>query len=178
MPNTPRYGLPYPALNDAPNVPAQLQALATAIESLRSNAHIYLDADYAFPSDGFVYLVPFVTTQGFLNNMTMPSGYRLTVPKTGTYRLSMQGRFSRAAASTTFYNLAVRKNSGGSVSGGTALMGAWAANQAEVNLVSSRLVALTAGDYLEMFATGLSGTTLKGGTAFPYNTFLSADFVF
>lgn len=33
MPQTPNYGLPYPVLQDAPNVPADMQALATATDS-------------------------------------------------------------------------------------------------------------------------------------------------
>lgn len=32
MPTTPTYGLPYPALSDAPNGPSQIQALATEVE--------------------------------------------------------------------------------------------------------------------------------------------------
>lgn len=32
MPNTPRLGLPYPALTDAPNVPQHMQNLATAVD--------------------------------------------------------------------------------------------------------------------------------------------------
>lgn len=180
MPNSARYALPYPAPSDQPNGPSQLAALATAIENLWCNAHVYMDADYAFPSDGFDYLVPLVSTQGFLNGgAALATGYRLSVSKTGTYRVAISGRFTRSAASAAAfaaakYNLAVRKNSGGSISGGTALLGAWTHAPADINVSNSRLVALTAGDYLELFATGLSGSTLKG-SSLPYNTYLSVD---
>lgn len=36
MPTTPNLGLPYPGLTDAPNGPAQIQALAVAVDSLKT----------------------------------------------------------------------------------------------------------------------------------------------
>ncbi|PRX48690.1 hypothetical protein B0I33_104508 [Prauserella shujinwangii] len=37
MPATPNYGLPYPALTDPPNVPADVQALAEAVDTALGN---------------------------------------------------------------------------------------------------------------------------------------------
>lgn len=49
MPNTPNYGLPYPAPTAAPNVPADLQALAAAVDTaLKALA----DADVAWQARG------------------------------------------------------------------------------------------------------------------------------
>ncbi len=45
MPSTPTYGLPYPALSDPPNGPAQIQALAEEVETELTRIDATADAD-------------------------------------------------------------------------------------------------------------------------------------
>lgn len=171
MPLTSRLALPYPSLTDAPNAPAQLQSLVTTLEALRADGHVGLAADYSFTSDGFVYMVPFASV--FLNGLTQPSGYRLAVPKAGTYRVTAQARITRGSASATAYTMQLRKNSADSSSGGGTVLGAWGTGAVDATLVSSLPLVLAAGDYLQMFVTGLNGSTLKAGN---FATYIAAKF--
>lgn len=50
MPTTPIYGLPYPALSDPPNGPAQIQALAEGVESELQRIDATADTDQSLLS--------------------------------------------------------------------------------------------------------------------------------
>jgi hypothetical protein len=179
MGNTSRLQLPYPGLTDAPNAPSQIQALATALDNLRANALVSLNANQTpFSSDGFVYNVPFVSSGGgFLNGGTsLATSYRLVIPKTATYSVFAQARLTRAAASTTApYLMQIRKNSAESAGTGSPVLAARGPAAADTTLSTSTLHNFTLGDYVQMFVTGLSGSTLQS-SAFDTFIALKAEF--
>lgn len=172
MPNTARLALPYPSPSDAPNGPTQIAALTTALEGLRQSAVVGLNTNVTpFSSDGFVYLVPFVSGNGFLTGaVSLPTSYRLTVTKAGIYWVGAQARLTRASASALIYTVQVRKNSGGSGAGGTPVVVTRGPGATDTALSTSTLVTLAANDYLEMFVTGITGTTVQSSV---FDTFLA-----
>jgi len=55
MPTTPNLGLPYPGLTNAPNVPADIQALATALDVLPLTACANMGTPTSTASDGTTF---------------------------------------------------------------------------------------------------------------------------
>ncbi|MGV9364531.1 hypothetical protein [Amycolatopsis sp. NPDC003731] len=101
MPNTPVYSLPYPASTDAPNGPAQIQALATAVENK------FVSNDAAIAASRCLSDVP-VTTN---SSNTSGTGRVIWVSRTVTlvsgkrYKVTFDTGYDSASTSTVIFEM-------------------------------------------------------------------------
>jgi hypothetical protein len=112
---------------------------------------------------------------GYHDNSSNPS--RVIAPATGFYHINVG--VSYAANTTGRRTITVRKNSAGSSSGGTVVVGC---QQQTVQVGATRfecsmIVSFTAGDYFEVFAYQESGGSLALGVGTPADTCAQITFI-
>ncbi|MGA6164315.1 hypothetical protein [Amycolatopsis magusensis] len=155
MPNTPNYSLPYPALGDPPNVPADLTALANAVDSQlgaagRRSIRITSGAvDTAVKTSHFIACTTSFSDPGWPYFIVMAGGIR----------------FSKFETSWTFYiqdtgvALVLSKTNG-------VLSATWPNNTQKYHTVSGISPVLTGGRTLGLTAIKDSGDPGNGGQAY------------
>lgn len=140
--------------------------------------YVYQTAVTNMPTSGTAALMLFDTELYDTDTMhsTSTNTGRITANATGLYRVS--GVIGFASNATGYRQVNVRKNAAGAAGGGTSIavvrVAATPTIQAEVPF--SVDVQLTAGDYIEVFATNTSGGALDS-VAGQANTFVSAIWV-
>lgn len=166
MATTPKYALPYPSLSDPNNPPADIQALATAVEAamgLRSTgARAYASAGTSIATSGTTTIALASESYDYGNNFASNT---YTVPKAGM--LDVRGRVSIAASAAgqrLFCSIYV--------SGAEASRGADVIAQGVNSLgsVVSDVIAVNAGDLITLRATlvGGSAQSCESGTFLTY----------
>lgn len=123
MPNTPVYGWPFPALNDPPNAPGQVQSLALAVESDLARVEDDLASlgelrGYATSDATFNVTSTTATTTG-----GAVVGTAFVAPPSGTVKVTVTGlvRMTSTSAATTFLSAVIA--AGGTVGSGTVIAG-------------------------------------------------------
>lgn len=178
MPTTPTYGLPYPATGDSPNVPSDIQALATAVETQlvtvnglitaltgRVTPVAQLRQTVAQSVANATYTACTFTTEDLdtLNgHSTSVNTSRWTVPTgwAGAYALDGGGKF---ATNVTGSRSARWAKNGAVVAGGEGP--GFSADDTSAFVARPIVVALAVGDYVEMQIRQSSGASLNTDVA-------------
>lgn len=174
MPSTPTYGFPYPATGDSPNVPSDIQALATALDAQlvtvnglitaltgRVTPVAQLRQTVAQSVANATYVACTFTTEDLdtLNgHSTSSNTSRWTVPTgwAGAYMLSGGGKFVTNVTGSR----SARWAKNGSVIAGSEGPG-FSADDTSAFAARSIVVALAVGDYVEMQIRQSSGGSLN-----------------
>lgn len=168
MPGQTTHGAPYPVLGDAPDVPAYVQDLAEWTDeqlwTRPPSTHAYRAAALALSSTGADAAVVWTESARDTGGMWTDNSSRITAPVAGLYKAVVRVGFGNYTAPSK--TLIVRKNSAGSVSGGTPLWSAadsTGAGGSNPPLFASVEEAFNAGDYYEVFVAQTSGSTQANG---------------
>jgi len=107
MPTTPKYALPYPALADTPDVPRDLEALATRLDATLDARLTRISRGAAGPiTGGAPSVLAFVTEDiDDLGAWTVSFASRLTAPAAGWYDLGATVMYDQFANSDAFVAL-------------------------------------------------------------------------
>ena len=181
MPTTPR-GLVYPASTDAPDVPADMQALAESIEAVFDGqpfCWVQHNATLNHAVSGTWYRTPFDTENSDAYGMHASNAATIVAPEPGLY--VWQANCGFASNATGLRALMVRKNSGNSATGGTGLSHQQinALSSAATTMGASGIVYMAAGDYLDMWTQQTSGGALASfasTSSVPYQSLSLARF--
>lgn len=179
MPHTEFWGLPYPALNEAPNGPAQIEALARAVEKALSNPPLcalttnqtlgQTVGDNTTPVLTFDVVVK--NTDGMYNAQT--STNRITIVRPGVYDLRAVATFAANAAGSRFINFL--KNGTDVIA--RAEVGANQASGRGTTISTFASLPLAANDFIQVQVWQNSGGNLLTSAAGPTLSRFSARFV-
>jgi hypothetical protein len=174
MATTPR-GLPYPASTDTPDVPADIQALAEAMED------VFDTQPYCSVQNNTTQSIATATwtvatfdtdnSDAYAMHSTSSNTSRIIAPAAGLYIVTAVFAFANNATGTRKAQL--RKNSAGSSTGGTSLGHTGGAPQSGLQFFGSisAIVQLAASDYVEMFVYQDCGSSLNTVASTATNTF-------
>lgn len=163
MPSTPR-GLVYPATSAAPNVPADMQALAESIESVWDNQPYCVSRNSSTVSLTTATLTAMTLdtddSDALGMHSTSSNTSRIVAPSAGLYIGTATVNFASNATGVRI--LTLRKNSGGVGTAGTQLGYIELSAASAIHYMQVQgLISMAANDYLELFAYQNSGGALN-----------------
>lgn len=167
MATTPR-GLVYPASSAAPNVPADMQALAESVEAVWNNQPYCVTRNSTTQSLTTATMTPVVCDtdddDGQAMHSTSSNTSRIVAPANGFYIGTATVSFASNATGVRI--LTLRKNSGGVGTAGTQLGYVELSAASAIHYMQvTGLIYLGATDYLELFAYQNSGGALNAQVA-------------
>lgn len=179
MPTTPRYAIPYPALSDSPNGPAQMKSLADQVElklgvvddtvtanAVAKAAAFYATAPVSIPNATDTK-VAFPTTDRATAYITAggTGNINFTCNQTGTYHVSFSGRMDVNSGSVWLCILAPSTSSAGA---NRLMVGAAGGSQYPAAVLSGDVV-LTSGTAYSIYLyneNGVARSTNPEGKSF------------
>lgn len=163
MATTPR-GLPYPASTDTPDVPADIQALAEAMEDVFDNqpyCSVQNNTTQSISTASWT-AATFDTdnSDAYSMHSTSSNTSRIIAPAAGLYIVT--ANFAFASNGTGTRKAQLRKNAAGVSTSGTSLGHTGGAPQTALQYFGSisAIVQLAASDYVELFVYQDSGGSL------------------
>lgn len=179
MPTTPNYALRYPALSDAPNGPAAVQALAEDVENLGLRcplAVMYQSVGQSIPNDQWTplqFTSETIDTHG--GHSTTANTSRWTCPSGWAGYYLIGGLYYPAVGVAGVRVAAVAKN--GARSRGSVTRVQPCADSFGNGVTTQALVQLAAGDYVEIHALHTQGAAMGTFTGDPETSSMNVAFL-